>query len=94
MRRLYSAIPSACRVEEHKHDGCCAIGGSQAVESAKAKIRSWRLERQAMHEIKEHRGLPEHVEHTVLTNTNSHFDRPEQREAEEQDAKFQRIVRE
>ena len=31
---------------------------------------------------KEHRGLPEHVEHTILTNADTQLDRPEQRQAQ------------
>src|SRR5580698_5417934 len=89
MRRLYRAIPAACRVEHHKHYGRNSVCTYQTVEASQAEICCRYFKHQAMDKIKEHRGLPEHVEHAILTDADAQLDRSKQRQAQEQDAELQ-----
>ena len=66
--RLQRAIPAAHRVQQHEHRNGRNISGGQAVEGAEAEIRRRYFECKAMHEVIEHRGLPEDVKHAALTN--------------------------
>jgi hypothetical protein len=69
------AIPETRRVEQRERHGG-GEGGTQAVNASQAKAgRSYR-QCQAMHEVEEHSGLPEHVEHAVLADANTKLDRP------------------
>jgi hypothetical protein len=44
-----------------------------------------------MHDVKKLRGLPEHVEHTILADANAQLQRSKQ---QEEDAELERIIRE